>query len=143
MFGRSSRGAASRELRQRLQRQIGQGVPVTNVLCAIPARSIVARFGLELPLRSVSARPSSPGSSEAVLLAAAEQRLARLPLETIPTPSPLPEAREVPMALRATRPTFATIDDRMVATGYLVSLETNRYSVWPGLAHRATGRRGQ
>jgi tetratricopeptide (TPR) repeat protein len=91
-------GVLVEELRLRLQRQIGQAVPASNVLYAIPAPSIIKRFGLELSLRSASARSSSRRSSEAVLLEAAEQRLARLPVDTIPPPSELPEGSRMPLA---------------------------------------------
>jgi tetratricopeptide (TPR) repeat protein len=91
-------GVLVEELRLRVQRQIGQTVPASNVLYAIPASSIIARFRLTLPLRSAPARSSPRGSSEAVVLAAAEPRLAQLPVETIPAPSELPEGSRMPLA---------------------------------------------
>ena len=91
-------GVLVEQLRLRLQPQIGQTPPASNVLYAVPARSIIERFGLELSLQSPSVRSSSRAPSEAALLAAAKERLARLPVETVPTPSELPEGSRMPLA---------------------------------------------
>jgi tetratricopeptide (TPR) repeat protein len=99
-------GVLVEELRMRIAALLGQSVPASNVLYAIPVRQVIDRFALNVtlhpaptPVADRAVEPfliPRPSRLDPTVVSNAERELAELPTDVVPAPSSLPGGSRMP-----------------------------------------------